>query len=177
MCSSNLSCFQLPTRTCWGWWSSGFWWSNQVCTDCFTSYVAFHSQQTDDEDKKLYVQMLFAQFSFSSFLISVFSLGSKTSPLLRPSSHFLISRTYAGGGRRKTNVRKNCNSLLKFWHYLLTDLLSPIQKQAKFGRNSSVTKFSMHGGIREGYHHALNPIVWGKLRTPWWGSEKATIMH
>jgi hypothetical protein len=120
ICSSNLSCFQLPTRTCWGWWSSGFWWSNQVCTDCFTSYVAFHSQQTDDEDNKLYVQMLFAQFSFSSFLILVFSLGSKTSRLLRPSSHFLISRTYAGGVKKTKRTKQlqlssKILALLTYW--------------------------------------------------------------
>lgn len=57
--------------------------------------------------------------------------------VLLPTPWSLV-RTQGGGGRpRKANVRKNCNSLGKFWHYLLTGLLSPIQKQAKFGRNSS----------------------------------------
>lgn len=85
------------------------------CTDSFTSYVAFHSQETRDEDNKLYVQMLFAQFSFSSFLISVFSLGSKTSRLLRPSSHSLISGTYAGGAAKK---KKRTKKLQLSWKIL-----------------------------------------------------------
>jgi hypothetical protein len=71
----------------------------------------------------------------------------------------LLDLTYGGGERRKKTYEKTATLFENFGttvFYLLT-LLSPNQNQAKFRANILGHKI-LHGGIREGYNHALNPI-------------------
>lgn len=82
-------------------------------------------------------------WSWSFLLVRKLSPPSSSFfPLLDPTSWSHV-RTYAGGGRsrgerKKKTYEKTATLFENFGTtYLLTDLLSPNQNQAKFGRNSS----------------------------------------